>query len=207
MNRKTIFIVRHGETDFNRQRIIQGSGVDSQLNATGKKQAQAFFQYYHHIPFQAILTSKLQRTHQTVKGFIELDIPWEQFAEINEMNWGIHEGKSGTPDMAAEYQAVRNSWSNGDYAARITGGESAAELGERIRRFVNYLRQRSEEHILICSHGRAMSALMTVLKQEELKRMNQYQNSNTGLWKTHFARGLFHFEIENNTEHLEKMMV
>ena len=39
---KQLFIVRHGETDFNRQNIVQGSGVDKELNALGRLQAQNF---------------------------------------------------------------------------------------------------------------------------------------------------------------------
>lgn len=202
MNSKIIYIVRHGETDFNHRGIIQGSGVDSALNNTGKKQAQAFYRHYRQVPFQAVLTSRLQRTHQTVAPFIESGLPWEQFAEINEMNWGRHEGQICTPEMAEEYDTIRARWSSGDYDARIEAGESAAELAERLRRFVNHLRSREEDYLLICSHGRAMSAMMSILKDEELKYMNRYAHANTGLWKTRFADGLFRFEIENNTEHL-----
>ncbi|MCB0634661.1 MAG: histidine phosphatase family protein, partial [Lewinella sp.] len=142
------------------------------------------------------------RTHQTVRPFIETGLPWEQFAEINEMNWGVHEGKESTPAMIEEYNAIKSEWGNGNYAARIEGGESAAELAERIHRFVDHLRQREEELLLVCSHGRAMSALMSVLRREELRYMNKYIHHNTGLWKTHFSDGAFHFEIENDTQHL-----
>ncbi|HYG15236.1 MAG TPA: histidine phosphatase family protein, partial [Bacteroidia bacterium] len=41
--KKTIYLVRHGETEFNRMGIVQGSGVDSELNETGRKQADLFF--------------------------------------------------------------------------------------------------------------------------------------------------------------------
>ena len=41
--KKTIYLIRHGETDFNRQGIVQGSGVDSDLNELGLAQAEAFF--------------------------------------------------------------------------------------------------------------------------------------------------------------------
>ena len=202
LSKKTIYIVRHGETDFNRRKIIQGSGVDSELNEFGRRQATAFYRQYCEVPFQAVLTSRLVRTHQTVAPFIGRGLPWEQFEEINEMNWGLHEGKPGTPEMIAEYQEIRSQWGLGNYEARIEGGESAAELAERIRRFAAHLRQRPEDCLLICSHGRAMSALMSVLKGEELKLMNQYVHDNTGLWKTHFADGFFHFEVENDTSHL-----
>lgn len=202
MKKKTIYIVRHGETEFNRLRIIQGSAVNSELNETGRRQAQAFFEHYRHVPFEAVLTSRLQRTHQTVQPFIEMGLPWEQFEEINEMNWGAHEGKECTPAMIEEYDMIKSEWGNGNYAARIPEGESAAELAARVGQFVDHLRQREENLLLVCSHGRAMSALMSVLRQEELKLMNRYTHHNTGLWKTHFDAGVFSFEVENDTQHL-----
>lgn len=203
MSTKTIYIVRHGETEYNRRGIIQGSGVNSELNATGRQQARAFYEHYKHIPFDAVLTSKLIRTHQTVKHFIDAGLPWEQFGEINEMNWGVHEGKESTPEMVEEYRAIKGQWSDGRYEVRIRGGESAAELAERLQRFKKHLCQRPESCLLICSHGRAMSALMSVLREEELKLMNRYIHHNTGLWRTQYQDGLFHFEIENDTAHLE----
>jgi probable phosphoglycerate mutase len=40
---KTIYLIRHGETDYNRRGVVQGSGVDSDLNEMGQAQATAFF--------------------------------------------------------------------------------------------------------------------------------------------------------------------
>ena len=40
---KHIYLVRHGQTDFNLKGIVQGSGVDASINETGLKQAQAFY--------------------------------------------------------------------------------------------------------------------------------------------------------------------
>ena len=62
---KLIYILRHGQTDYNLQGIVQGGGVDTSLNDTGRKQAHAFHEAYKHIPFEAVITSRLKRTHQT----------------------------------------------------------------------------------------------------------------------------------------------
>lgn len=67
--KKTIYIIRHGETDYNKQGIIQGGGIDSSLNELGRRQAQQFYQAYHHIQFDRIYTSELKRTHQSVAPF------------------------------------------------------------------------------------------------------------------------------------------
>jgi len=44
--KKTIYIIRHGETDLNRLGIVQGRGMDTSLNEKGLEQAEAFYQAY-----------------------------------------------------------------------------------------------------------------------------------------------------------------
>lgn len=202
-NKKSVYIVRHGETDFNRQGIVQGSGVDSSLNELGRRQARAFYEFYKNEPFEAVLTSRLRRTHETMSHFIESGLPWEQFEEINEMNWGLHEGKPANKAMQEEYKIVKTAWGRGEYGARLGGGESAAELQVRLHRFITHLRKRPEQHLLICSHGRTMCALVTLLQELPLKEMNRFTHHNTGVWKTQYNGVLFTFELENDTRHLE----
>jgi len=200
---KNIFILRHGETDLNRNGIVQGSGVNTHLNEFGRHQAQAFFKRYQHHPFEVVLTSALRRTHQTVGNFIDLGLPWEQWPEINEISWGHHEGKTSTPAMHKEYANMTNHWKTGNYHARIDGGESAQDLADRIQTFVQHLRNRPEKEILICSHGRAMRCLMCVLKEMPLHQMDSFKHANTGLYKAIYDGTAFHFELENSLSHLE----
>lgn len=202
MSDKKVFIVRHGETDFNRQGIVQGQGVDTSLNQLGRQQAHAFYRHYSHLNFEAVLTSRLQRTHQTMAHFIDQGTPWEQFAEINEINWGIHEGKKGNAEMRDTYKELMAHWNSGNLDARIPEGESAAELGARVEQFVKHLKERQESLLLVCAHGRTMRALICVLKGVPLTEMNRFHHSNTGLWQVQQEEWQFEFLIENDTTHL-----
>ena len=47
-----------------------------------------------------------------------------------------------------------------------------------------------------------MSAMMSILRGEELRLMNRYTHANTGLWQVYAERGAFRFELENDTAHL-----
>ena len=91
MTRKTIYLIRHGETDFNLQGIVQGSGVNSSINETGKNQASQFYKHYKSIPFQVVITSNLNRTIETASPFIDSGIPHYIYPEFNEIEWGIFE--------------------------------------------------------------------------------------------------------------------
>lgn len=201
---KHVYIVRHGETEYNRRGIIQGKGVDSSLNETGKTQAAAFYRHHQDAGFQLVMTSTLKRTRETMQPFIDSGLPWKQFAEINEIDWGIHEGKASTPAMHAEYKQIITAWSNGDYHAGVEKGETAAQMAERLAQFVELLLKRPEDKILVCSHGRAMRGLICLLKQQPLKMMNNYRHSNTGLYQMTHGQGRVNFLLENDLSHLNQ---
>lgn len=200
---KTIYITRHGQTDFNLKGIVQGSGVDSSLNDTGRNQGKLLYEKYREVPFQVVLTSALRRTWETISGFIEDGIQWEKHPEINEMSWGSHEGKKGTRESIAEYQRIKDGWAFGQIDGRIGGGESAREMGERLQVFIDHLSQREESLILVCSHGRAMCGLVTLMMGRPIDRMNELTHSNTGLWRATLQDdGTWSFDLQNDRTHL-----
>lgn len=199
----TIYLVRHGQTDYNLRGIVQGSGVDASLNHTGREQAGHFYREYKDKGFEVVLTSGLKRTWETVQGFIDDGIPWERHPEINEISWGSHEGMAGTPQSIAEYKRVKNEWAAGQLDGRIGGGESARELGDRLQLFIDHLETRTEEKILVCSHGRAMCALVTLMMGRPVSMMNELTHHNLGLWVgERQADGLYKFHLQNDRSHI-----
>ncbi len=199
-----MYILRHGETEYNRLGRVQGSGVDTDLNELGKLQANAFYKKYKQIGFDQVITSKLKRTWQTVDLFIQNQIPWDIDSDINEVGWGTQEGQYSTPESRKEYFEVIQAWSNGDYHASMPEGESAHKFGHRLERFVNKLRTVEERQILVCSHGRAMRALMCLLHDLPLSKMQEFSHNNTGLWIFQLDDGKFQNVLSNDLSHLEE---
>src|SRR6201985_2209086 len=101
MIQKTLYIVRHGQTDLNKQGIVQGRGMNTDLNDEGRMQALQFFEAYKGVPFDKIYISKLKRTQQSIQQFIDLGIPFEKLAGLDELAWGIHEGQPATTENKA----------------------------------------------------------------------------------------------------------
>ncbi len=201
---KIIYILRHGQTEYNKRKMVQGSGVDSDLNETGQQQANAFFEKYKSLPFELLYTSGLKRTQQTLKPFIDLGIPWLKRPTINEISWGRHEGLASTPEMIEQYRYVIQQWTMGNFQAAVDGGESAQQMARRLQRFVDELKQREEKKILVCAHGRAMRCLMCLLKEAPLNHMENFRHSNTGLYRVRFTGDTFLFELENDISHLDQ---
>ncbi len=200
----TLYIIRHGETEFNKLQIVQGSGVDSDLNETGQEQARAFFNTYQHIDFELVVTSRLRRTHQTVRHFLDRNIPWIEMEDINEISWGAHEGLPATPERTAQYTDMIENWKNGNLHASLPDGETAAQLLERVRRFVAWLKTRPEKRILVATHGRTLRCLITVMKNLGPADMEGTPHTNTGLYKVHYQEDMFVFELENDISHLQE---
>lgn len=204
MMEKEWFFVRHGETELNRLGIVQGSGVDTDLNATGHHQAMLLYRKYGTTPFDLVITSRLKRTHQTVTPFLETGIPWIQTTLIDEISWGEHEGHPGTPEHIARYNAMIRSWAHGNLHACLPGGESAHSLIDRVDRFVMDLRSKAEKRILICTHGRTLRCLITRLKGGAPSDMEKVTHANTGVFRVRWVSGVATVLSENDLTHLHE---
>ena len=202
----TLYIIRHGETDYNRKGIVQGSGVDSELNKLGHTQARLFYQYYKNVSFDYIITSHLQRTHQTVQPFLRRSThrEWIKMTELNEISWGIHEGQTGSDFSHESYRKLMNDWELGVYDSKIEEGESATELHQRVSQAVDYLKNQFQgKNILLCTHGRTLLCLLSILNEHPLSKMSQFKHQNTCLYKVHYVGDEFIFELENDVRHLK----
>lgn len=201
---KEIYIIRHGETELNRLGIVQGRGVDSDLNDTGREQAAAFFKHYQHINFDKVYTSALKRTHQTVKGFIDLGLPWEQHEGLDELAWGLWEGQPNSEEARYAFRDMMELWQGGNYEARFEGGESPNEVKARLLETVALIKSRADEQcILVCMHGRAMRLLLCLLLDKELSEMGDFPHQNTTLYKLQYQDNKFTVIDFNNTDHLK----
>ncbi len=205
MKKKSIYLIRHGETDLNRKGIVQGSGVDSSLNEWGIAQSEAFFNAYQHVPFDKVYTSKLVRTHQTVNNFLKLGLPHESYAGLNEISWGIREGKEPNTGDSKYYKDLVAAWQRGEIEESAEKGESPVEVQKRQLPIIELIKSRPHErNILIAMHGRAMRIFLATLFDQPLIQMDQYEHSNLCLYKINFSyeSETFELEIANDISHL-----
>lgn len=200
---KELYIIRHGETDFNRQGIVQGSGVNSSLNENGRLQALKFFQKYKNIPFDYVYTSTLKRTQESVQHFINQGITWRVRGELREIGWGIHEGKKATKESAEQYKDLINKWKNGNLEAKLEKGESAASMVSRLNKFITEIKNTDFNRALICSHGRTLRCLMCLLNNDDLREMENYHHWNTSLYVVELKDDIFKIRLRNDLTHLE----
>lgn len=91
----TFYIVRHGETEYNVKRIMQGQSLNPPLNENGLKQAEELAKEMVDIDFAAIFSSDMVRARQTaeiIRAKRELLVNTSHL--IRERNFGVFDGKS-----------------------------------------------------------------------------------------------------------------
>jgi broad specificity phosphatase PhoE len=203
---KKVYLIRHGQTDFNLKNIVQGSGVNTALNETGHRQAALFFKAYGHIPFDKVYTSSLLRSIESVQGFLNMGLPHEQHSALNEINWGDREGTRITPEEDLYYHNMLATWRKGHTHIAIGGGESPEDVAKRQKPFIDLLLSRPEEqNVLICMHGRAIRILLCLLLNYPLRCMDAFIHQNLGLYQLDFTGSMFSVNKYCQTDHLESL--
>jgi broad specificity phosphatase PhoE len=203
LRNKQIYLIRHGETEFNKLGLVQGSGVDSNLNDLGHRQAKAFHARYANVKFDKIYTSTLKRTHQTVAPFIERGVSWQQLPGLNEMSWGVKEGRPVKAEDNMQHYYMLEAWREGMLNIKVDGGESPLEVQERQRTALQHiLAHPNEETILVCMHGRAMRIFLCLMLNIHLEDMDQFEHSNLSLYVLNYINGKFSIGVANSTAHL-----
>ncbi len=153
-----IFLVRHGETDHNNEKRIQGT-IDVPLNETGKHQAKETAEKLKNTKIDYIVCSPLKRTEETAK-IIQKEIGGEIIldAAFRERAYGEAEGM-----LVSE---LEEKWPNNwNYEWKFPGGESFTEVEDRVfAAFEKITNKYKGKNILIVSHGNALRMLLKRLR-------------------------------------------
>lgn len=200
---KKIFLIRHGETEYNRTGVVQGSGVNSALNENGYRQADLFFKAYKEYPFEKVYTSSLRRTIQSVEKFIEIGVPHEILPGLNEISWGKSEGIPFSPETNQIYYDIIESWKMGNVHLKLEGGESPAEVKARQEIAVKQIvENQHEKNVLVCMHGRAMKILLAWITGHSVADMDLFEHVNLSLYILNYNGNGFKIHVNNDTKHL-----
>ncbi len=202
-----LYLVRHGETDFNRKRMVQGRGIDAPLNAEGQAQAKALASRAKTMPLDAIYASTLLRARETASfvANVHPGVPITFLRDLEEMSWGIYEGQGQSPEMQAAFEKMRAEWSDGNYDYRAEEGESVYEVQARGKKAIEHIvANHNGEHVMVVAHGRFLRILLaTLLGDYGLVRMEEIKHANTGLNHLVFSDETYKAHLLNCTSHLQ----
>jgi broad specificity phosphatase PhoE len=179
-----LWLVRHGQTDWNVVRRFQGSS-DTLLNETGIAQAQTLAATLNGLAFAALYSSPLQRAHQTAEvlaGQLHMDIQLDD--GLVEASHGDWEGMLWT-DIKVLYPELLAQRSIDPVNTRPPGdGENVAEVAKRMTAAATRIAQRHpQEKVLIASHGLSLAALICCARGVSLHEVFNYIPKNTQVEK------------------------
>ena len=201
---KTLYIVRHGQTDLNKQGIVQGRGRNTDLNDEGRHQAQLFHDAYKNVLFDKIYISELKRTQQSIQPFIDDGLPFEKLSGLDELAWGVLEGQPSTPENKAAFMKLMRNWLDGNLDSKFEGGESPNEVKARQLEALKVIMSRPEEKtVLICMHGRALRLFLCLLQNLPLTEMENFPHQNLVLYKVTWDGVKYEVVDFNNAQHLK----
>ncbi len=163
-----LYIVRHGETDWNRQKKVQGH-TDIPLNEYGRHLTEETAEGMKDIPLDMGYTSPLKRARETAEIILKgRKIPLLDEPRIQEIGFGIYEGIHSGGEQKEPGSDEFNLFFT-DTASYVPpeGAESVEELYERTGRFLEELcscRDLADKNILISTHGAAMTAMLNRIR-------------------------------------------
>ncbi len=190
----TIYLIRHGESEANERDVFLGH-YNMNLTKRGKEQAAITADYLINQVKQlnAIYSSDLDRAYQTAKCTSErFNVPIIKNEKLREIDAGLWDNLSFT-ELADRFTESYRTWNENLGIARCDGGESVAELQQRI---VSEVEQIAKKHkngtIFIFTHAtpiRTFGAYCLKKSLEEIKTLPWA--SNASVTKVIYDKGRF----------------
>lgn len=182
---RRVYLLRHGETEWNRRGLIQGGGFDIPLNEAGRRQAALAAQQLTDLPIGVVASSHLERAEETA------NVVAEHFPKairvinhkLGEMRFGDFEGTAikgpeSTEENIEKFQAFTDAMHRDKAMAWPGhGGESVVDVQTRARAVLHQLLKDFPDcdHVLLVAHGRFNKILLGHLldfNENELKQGN-----------------------------------
>lgn len=180
-----ILLIRHGETDWNTERRLQGH-LDVALNAEGVRQAQALGQALRGEPLDAIFASDLSRARQTAEAIAAgrgMSVQIEP--GLRERCYGAFEGLRHE-DIRQRYPEAYAAWQARELDARMPAGE---QPGETLREFsaravgalVGLVVARQLRRIAVVSHGGVLECICREARGLEWDKPRDFDIRNASI--------------------------
>jgi broad specificity phosphatase PhoE len=203
----TIYLARHGQTEWN-QGIPRYCGVtDVDLNETGRLQARYLAQRLKDSRPDAIYSSPLKRALLTahIVGD-QLDVPVVVDEGFREIHYGVWEGLTHA-QILSDYAEVRARWEADPASEKPPGGETGIDVAERVlvslRRILN---EEKHESFLVVSHKTVHRLLLCACLGIDLTGYRRrFSLGNAALSAMEYDHGNFLLKLHNDKSHLANL--
>jgi broad specificity phosphatase PhoE len=201
----SIYLVRHGQTAWNKEEIFRGR-TDVPLDETGMKQAELAGQYFKGIKIHGIYSSPLARAWETAQKIAHFhDLKVQPLQGILDMSFGKWEGQSHQDIQKNDKEAYRM-WKEEPHLARLPGGESLDDV--RVRAMValeEVIRNHSGKTLVLVSHRVVNKVLICGILGLDNSHFWQITQDTTAINLIQYRNGKYILSLMNETCHLKTM--
>lgn len=162
-----LYMIRHGETDWNVERKLQGM-TDIPLNGNGRRAAELTREGLRDVKFDVAFSSPLSRAKETAEIILEgtnVEIIVDE--RIREVGFGSFEGT----DSSEFAEGIKKFFTQPELFEATNGAESYESLLKRERSFWDDLctnPQYQDSTVLLVTHGAALNGLLCVMKEKPI---------------------------------------
>jgi len=149
-----LYFVRHGESEANTRHVISNRKSRFGLTEHGRKQAGTLAGKLKDIPISAIFSSPILRAKETAdivsRSFY---LPYQVTEALREYDCGYLEGRSDEESWQQHRKHFEDWTLRHHYTSKPTAGESFVDIQNRFLPFIESLKHRNDENILLIGHG------------------------------------------------------
>ena len=197
-----VYIVRHGQTEWNRQERFRGH-IDIPLNEVGLAQSRAIAADLEKVALAAVYTSPLGRAVETARPTAQSHgLELQPLAGILDINYGQWAGHS-TAEVRSAYPDLLRLWHAEPERVDIPGGESLKAVRSRAMAAVHeVLARHAGDAILLVSHQMVGKVLVCTMLGLEVNRIWRIQQDNACINIFDWDGADFSALLVNGTAHL-----
>ena len=178
-----IFLIRHGETNWNKEGRFQGQ-IDIPLNDNGKFQANKAFEHLEPINFNKAFSSSMERPYETAKIILQhkKDLEIKKLESLKEINHGTWEGKLES-EIKEEWPNLLKLWHDKPEEVVMPNGESIKDVSDRsIKAFKEICSsQKHNDSTLVVAHDAVNKTLICFLLGIDFSNIWTIKQGNGGI--------------------------
>jgi probable phosphoglycerate mutase len=199
-----LLLARHGETEWNVERRIQGWG-NSSLTERGRDQARALSVRLKDTPIMSAYCSDSGRAIETAQLIVaDRDIPLHTSDLLRETSWGLWEGKTAAEIEASDPELWRQFIARGSQMSAqddssdwesetlVPGGDTLRSVNSRITKALHLIQSSSQcddDRILVVGHGGSLRVFLTLALDLPPRRIRRWHLDNASLTHIYYPKG------------------
>lgn len=201
----SIYLVRHGQTAWNKEEIFRGR-ADVPLNETGLKEAELAAEYFRGLQIDAIYSSPLSRAYQTAERIARVcSLEVQRLDGLTDMSFGSWEGRT-LEEVKREHETLYRLWRESPHLVHFPGGESLDLVRNRSMAAVETLiRLHPDKTLILVSHRVVNKVLICAALGLDNSHFWQIGQDTTAINLLRYKEGRFVLALMNETCHLKPL--